>query len=240
MSTEAVPDPDPAPPARLRRIRSFGAARARMTRAQQRAYLQDFPRFAVPYRAQPFDAAASFGRAAPLILEIGFGMGETTAAIAAANPQLDLLAVEVFAAGIGSLSRRLAELELPNVRIVHHDAVEVVRDMLAPGSAAGIHIFFPDPWPKARHHKRRLVNRSFIAVVAERLCAGGYVHCATDWQPYAEQMLQVLSGEPRLRNLHENVAPAPRNPLCERPTTKFDARGQKLGHRVVDLVFERA
>jgi len=238
IRTPATGD-DPARPARLRTVRSFGSGRGRVTRAQERAYREDFPRYAVPYRARILDPGDCFGRDAPLVLEIGFGMGETTAQIAAAHPELNFLAAEVFTAGIGSLAWRLARLNLGNVRIVEHDAVEVVRDQLAPGSLAGVHIFFPDPWPKARHHKRRLVTPAFIASLAARLRPGGCIHCATDWQHYAEQMLEVLSQEPGLRNLHPGFAPAPANPLCERPQTKFHARGARLGHPVWDLVFQR-
>jgi tRNA (guanine-N7-)-methyltransferase len=230
-----------APPAvrRLRTIRSFGSGRGRVTRAQERAYRESFPRYAVPFQRRALDPAHCFGRDAPLVLEIGFGMGETTAAIAAAHPELDFLAVEVFAAGIGSLAMRLARQNLANVRIIEHDAVEVVREMLRPGSLAGVHIFFPDPWPKARHHKRRLIAPAFVASLAQRLRPGGFVHCATDWHDYAEQMMQVLTQQPELRNLHPGFAPAPANPLCERPATKFHARGERLGHGVWDLVFER-
>ena len=232
-------NPEPARPPRLRTVRSFGAGRGRVTRAQQRAYEDDFPRFAVPFHSQPIEAAACFGREAPLVLEIGFGMGETTAAIAAAHPQLDFLAIEVFTAGIGSLAMRLTRQNLANVRIVQHDAVEVVRDMLGPQSLTAVHIFFPDPWPKARHHKRRLIAPPFVETLAGRLRHDGFIHCATDWQPYAEQMMQVLTEQPTLRNLHPGFAPAPANPLCERPPTKFHARGERLGHEVWDLVFER-
>jgi tRNA (guanine-N7-)-methyltransferase len=241
MSSTRTPgqSPDTASPLRRRLVRSFGSGRGRITRAQERAYREVFPRYAVPYQAQAIDPEACFGRKAPLVLEIGFGMGETTAAIAAAKPQLDFLAVEVFAAGIGALAMHLARLELTNVRIVQHDAVEVVRDMLSPGALAAVHIFFPDPWPKARHHKRRLITPAFISSLAQRLAPSGIIHCATDWQHYAEHMLDVLSHEPSLSNLHRGFAPALNNPLCDRPATKFHARGQRLGHPVWDLVFQR-
>jgi tRNA (guanine-N7-)-methyltransferase len=240
MSADGSPGPDSASPVKRRTVRSFGSGRGRVTRAQQRAYVENFPRYEVPFQAQPIDPAACFGRFAPLVLEIGSGMGETTAAIAAAHPELDFLAVEVFTAGIGSLAMRLARLGLANVRIIEHDAVEVVRDMLQPGSLAAVHVFFPDPWPKARHHKRRLIGPAFIASLAARLRQGGFIHCATDWQHYADQMMEVLTQEPSLRNLHPGFAPEPRNPLGCRPATKFHARGQRLGHPVWDLVFERA
>ena len=222
-----------------RSIRSFVLRSGRVTQAQQRAYEEIFPRFALPYAKSPLDYAQAFGRSAPTVLEIGFGMGETTATIAQARPDLNFLGVEVFATGIGALCKRIDQLQLANIRIVQHDAVEVVRDMLAPDTLAGAHVFFPDPWPKARHHKRRLLQPAFVALLASRLERGGYLHAATDWQHYAEQMLGVLSHEPQLRNLHPGYAPAPRNPVAERPTTKFHARGARLGHGVWDLVFER-
>ncbi|MCX8114022.1 MAG: tRNA (guanosine(46)-N7)-methyltransferase TrmB [Burkholderiaceae bacterium] len=220
-------------------MRSFALRRGHVTNAQRRAYEEIFPRFAIAYAVAPLDLAAAFGRSAPTVLEIGFGMGETTAAIAQAHPEVNFLCVEVFAAGIGALARRIDEGKLANVRIVQHDAVEVVRDMLAPDSLAGVHVFFPDPWPKARHHKRRLIAQPFVGLLASRIAPGGYLHCATDWQHYAEQMLAVLSAEPLLENLHPGFAPAPENPLARRPTTKFHARGERLGHGVWDLVFVR-
>ncbi len=210
-----------------------------MTAGQRRAYAEVLPRVALPYAPQPLDASAAFGRSAPCVLEIGFGMGETTAKIAQARPDVNFLGVEVFAAGVGALCMQIDESRLTNVRIVQHDAVEVVRDMLATDSLAGVHIYFPDPWPKARHHKRRLVAAPFIGLLAGRIVPGGYLHCATDWQHYAEQMLAVLGSEPQLANLHAGYAPHPRNPLIERPTTKFHARGERLGHGVFDLVFVR-
>ena len=225
------------PPAR--HIRSFAMRRGHVTQAQRRAYEELLPAIAVPFGTEPVDPRALFGRDAPLVLEIGFGMGETTAAIAHQHPDIDFLCVEVFVAGIGALARRAHEAGLGNVRVIEHDAVEVVHAMIAPASLHGIHVFFPDPWPKARHHKRRLIAQPFVGALAERLVPGGFLHCATDWQNYAEQMLEVLSQEPRLRNLHAGYAPQARNPRSERPTTKFHARGQRLGHGVWDLVFER-
>lgn len=213
--------------------------RGHVTAGQRRAYAEVLPRVALPYAAQPLDVAAAFGRTAPLVLEIGFGMGETTAKIAQTRPEANFLGVEVFAAGVGALCMRIDELGLRNLRIVQHDAVEVVRDMLAPDSLAGVHIYFPDPWPKARHHKRRLVAAPFIALLASRIAPGGYLHCATDWEHYAAQMLGVLGSEPLLVNVHDGYAPAPANPLTERPTTKFHARGERLGHGVWDVVFCR-
>jgi tRNA (guanine-N7-)-methyltransferase len=230
---------DDAAAQRSRHIRSFALRRGRVTQAQRRAHEEILPRLQVAYRPAPLDLDAVFGRHAPTLLEIGFGMGETTAAIAQARPDLNFLGVEVFGAGVGALALRIEALQLRNVRIVQHDAVEVVRDMLAPDSLAGAHVFFPDPWPKARHHKRRLIAPPFVALLASRLAPGGCLHCATDWQHYAEQMLAVLGAEPLLRNLHDGYAEAPLNPLAARPTTKFHARGARLGHGVWDLVFVR-
>lgn len=166
-------------------------------------------------------------------------MGETTAAIADARRDVNFLAVEVFMAGVGALLKRIDEKQLQNIRIVHHDAVEVVRNMLAPESVAGVHIYFPDPWQKKRHHKRRLIAQPFIGLLASRIARGGYLHCATDWQEYAEQMLHVLSHETQLVNAHAGYAPDATNPMATRPTTKFHARGERLGHGVWDLVFLR-
>jgi tRNA (guanine-N7-)-methyltransferase len=238
---DPLPGADAAPAAGppQRHIRSFAMRRGHVTAAQRRAFEELLPAYALPFAPAPLDARAVFGREAPLVLEIGFGMGETTAAIAQVHPEIDFLGVEVYVAGIGALARRAHEAGLTNLRIVQHDAVEVVRDMIAPGSLHGVHLFFPDPWPKARHHKRRLLAQPFAGQLAERLRPGGTLHCATDWEPYAEQMLAVLSEEPRLRNLHAGYAPAPRSPWCERPQTKFHARGTRLGHGVRDLVFER-
>ncbi len=231
---------DPAQPSEHRHIRSFALRRGHVSNAQKRAYDTILPNVALSYAATPLNLTAALGRTAPTVLEIGFGMGETTAAMAAARPDINFLCVEVFAAGIGALCKRIDEQNLRNIRIIQHDAVEVVRDMLEPGSLAGIHIYFPDPWPKARHHKRRLVAQPFISALASRLSAQGYLHCATDWQHYAEQMLHGLSHEPQLTNLHTDYAPQAANPLMPRPTTKFHARGTRLGHGVWDLVFLRA
>ncbi len=228
----------PQPPPHHRHIRSYAMRRGHLSAAQERGLALDLPRLALAFAPQPLDLAAVFGRLAPCVLEIGFGMGETTAAIAGAHPELDFLGVEVYPAGIGSLARRATELGLRNLRIIEHDAVEVVDRMLAPDSLAGVHVFFPDPWPKTRHHKRRLIAPPFVAGLATRIRPGGTLHCATDWRNYAEQMLSVLAGEPLLRNLHLEFGP-PRNPLCERPVTKFHRRGEALGHGVWDLVFER-
>lgn len=222
-----------------RPIRSYTLRRGRLTEAQRRAFEQWLPVYGVAYQDEPLDLAGAFGRAAPTVLEIGCGMGETMAAIARAHPDVNFLGIEVFTAGVGALFKHIEALHLTNVRVVHHDAVEVVRDMIEPDSLAGIHVFFPDPWPKKRHHKRRLLQPSFVHLLASRLSLGGYLHCATDWEDYAQQMLEVLANEPQLSNLHAGFASEPQNPLCTRPTTKFHARGDKLGHTVSDLIFAR-
>ncbi|MBW6493676.1 MAG: tRNA (guanosine(46)-N7)-methyltransferase TrmB [Burkholderiaceae bacterium] len=216
-------------------IRSFGTRRAHRTPGQREAWDRLLPIWGVPYAPQLLDLTQVFGRVAPTVLEIGCGMGETTAAIAAANPERNFLGVEVYPAGVGALLRRIEEQGLSNLRVIAHDAVEVVRDMIAPDSLAGVHVFFPDPWPKARHHKRRLVQPSFITLLAARIAPGGTLHCATDWEPYAAQMLEVLSAEPLLANTADGYAPRPEL----RPLTKFERRGLGLGHEVRDLVFVR-
>lgn len=218
------------------RIRSYVLRGGRMGSGQQRALAELGPRYVLPFRPEALDAAATFGRTAPLILEIGFGMGDATAAVAQAMPERDLLGIEVHEAGVGALLRHVGERGLTNVRIVRHDAVEVLQQMIAPASLAGVHLWFPDPWPKKRHHKRRLVQPGFVELVRTRLVPGGYLHCATDWQPYAEQMLEVLSAAPGLANTAAGYAERP----AWRPLTKFEARGLKLGHGVWDLVFSRA
>ena len=218
-----------------RPVRSFVLRAGRMGPGQQRALQTLGPRYLLPFQPQPLDLPSTFGREAPTVLEIGFGMGDATAQIAAALPQTDFLAVEVHAPGVGALLKRIGEQGLTNLRLVQHDAVEVLQHMLAPAALAGVHIYFPDPWHKKRHHKRRLLQPAFVALLASRLAPGGYLHCATDWQPYAEQMLQVLSAEPLLLNTAQAYAPRP----PWRPQTKFEARGLKLGHGVWDLLFRR-
>jgi tRNA (guanine-N7-)-methyltransferase len=217
-------------------IRSFVLRQGRVSEAQHRYHEQGMPRWGIPYRAEAIDLDAAFGRNSPHILEIGCGMGETTAIIAAKHPQNNYLGIEVHTPGVGSLLKEIATRELSNLRVIQHDAVEVVRDMLAPGSLAGIHIFFPDPWPKKRQQKRRLIQPAFAALLASRLAPQGYLHCATDWEDYANQMLAVLSAEPCLQNMAAGFAPRP----PYRPHTKFENRGLRLGHGVWDLVFRRA
>ena len=224
---------DPAASPERRSIRSFVVRAGRMGPGQTRALAELGPRFVLPYAAAPFDFAAAFGRDAPRVLEIGFGMGDATAAIAQALPGTDFIGVEVHTPGVGALLKQIGERGLTNLRLLQHDAVDVLQQMIAPGSLAGVHVFFPDPWHKKKHNKRRLIQPDFVTLLASRLVPGGYLHCATDWQPYAEQMLEVLSAEPALRNSADGYAPKP----AYRPLTKFENRGLKLGHGVWDLVF---
>ena len=217
------------------RIRSFVLRQGRMSKAQQRGLQDGMPRWGLPYATKIADLDAIFARCAPRILEIGCGMGETTAHIAAAQPEHDFIGIEVHGPGVGALLKEIDQRELQNLRVIQHDAVEVVRDMIAPGALAGVHVFFPDPWPKKRHHKRRLLQPPFVAMLAQRLQAGGYLHCATDWMEYAEHMLEVLSAEPLLCNCSADYAARP----PWRPQTKFEQRGLRLGHEVRDLLFRR-
>jgi tRNA (guanine-N7-)-methyltransferase len=219
-----------------RGIRSYVLRTGRTTIGQSKALEVLGPRYLLPYQAQPLDLAQAFGRSAPTVLEIGFGMGEATAHIAGLMPENNFLCCEVHTPGVGALLKRIGDLGLANVRIVQHDAVEVLEHMLPDAALAGVHIFFPDPWHKARHNKRRLVQPHFLAKLVPRMATGAYLHCATDWEPYAQQMLEVLSAQPHLRNTAEGFAPRP----AYRPLTKFENRGIRLGHGVWDVVFRKA
>ena len=218
-----------------RPIRSFVLRQGRVSAAQQRAYDSLMPRFGIAFQPTPLNLSETFGRDAPKILEIGFGMGETTARIAGERPDQDFLALEVHTPGVGALLKALDEQHLGNVRIIQHDAVDVVRAMLAPQSLDGIHVFFPDPWPKKRHHKRRLIQPDFVALLASRLKTNGTIHVATDWQEYASHILGVLAAEQLLENTAAGYAPRP----AARPQTKFEQRGLKLGHPVFDIIFRK-
>jgi tRNA (guanine-N7-)-methyltransferase len=229
----------PADVSHPRAIRSFVRRTGRTTLGQAKAFADVGPKFLLTYAAAPIDLATVYARTAPIVLEIGFGMGEATASIAALMPETNFLCCEVHTPGVGALLKRIDEQALTNVRILQHDAVEVMDHLLAPDSLDGVHIFFPDPWHKKKHNKRRLIQPPLIAKLAARLKPGGYLHCATDWQPYAEQILEVLSAEPLLKNAADNsnggYAPKP----DYRPLTKFENRGIKLGHGVWDVVFKR-
>jgi tRNA (guanine-N7-)-methyltransferase len=224
---------DNQPPRRA--IKSFVTRAGRMGTGQIKALAELGPKFVLPYKPERLDVEAAFGRKAPLVLEIGFGMGSATADIAATLPDHDFIGCEVHEPGVGALLKLIGERELGNIRIVQHDAVEVLRDMIGPDALAGVHLFFPDPWHKKRHHKRRLIQPEFVARLVAHLAPGGYLHCATDWQPYAEQMLEVLAAEPQLLNTAAGYADKP----AYRPLTKFEARGLRLGHGVWDLVFRK-
>jgi tRNA (guanine-N7-)-methyltransferase len=221
---------------RNRPIRSFVLRQGRLTDAQQRAIDAGMPVFGVAYKPQPLNLEALFGRAeSPKILEIGFGMGETTARIAQSQPERDFLGIEVHTPGVGSLLKQIGELELANLRIIQHDAVEVLNHMIKDASLDGVHIFFPDPWHKKRHHKRRLIQAGFVKLLCSKLKGGAYIHVATDWQEYAEWVMEILLAEPELENTAQGYAPKP----DYRPLTKFENRGIKLGHGVWDLIFRR-
>jgi len=230
-ATESATVPSPQP----RAIRSYVLRAGRMGSGQVRALADLGPRYVLPFSPRLLDAATVFGRSAPLVVEIGFGMGQATAIIAAARPEVDFIGIEVHPPGVGALLQRIEAAALTNLRIVQHDAVAVFEQMIAPQSMAGAQVFFPDPWHKKKHHKRRLIQPAFVELLASRLARGATLHCATDWQPYAEQMLAVLSAEPLLANTCDGYAPRP----ALRPLTKFEQRGLTLGHSVWDLVFAR-
>jgi tRNA (guanine-N7-)-methyltransferase len=216
-------------------IRSFVLRQGRVSNAQRRAVDTLLAVYGIAYAPGVLDFARTFGRSAATILEIGFGMGETTARIAQAHPENNYLAIEVHTPGVGSLLKLIDENRIANLRLIQHDAVEVLQHMIGPASLAGAHIFFPDPWPKKRHHKRRLIRADFVALLASRLAPGAHVHAATDWEEYAEQILAVLAAEPALANTAPGYAPRP----DYRPQTKFENRGLKLGHGVWDIIFRK-
>ncbi len=218
-----------------RPIKSFVLRQGRVSPAQQRACDTLLPVFGVPYRNAAINLDEVFGRVSEKYLEIGFGMGETTAHIAATFPERDFLAIEVHTPGVGALLKTIGETGLQNIRIVQHDAVEVLMNMIADQTFNGAHIFFPDPWPKKRHHKRRLIQAPFVSLLASKLKPNGYLHAATDWEEYAQHILSVLSAEPMLMNVADGYAPRP----AYRPQTKFEARGLRLGHGVWDIVFHK-
>ena len=213
-----------------RTVRSYVLRQGRVTAGQERALAELMPVYGIEFKDELLRPAAVFGREAPLVLEIGSGMGDTTAQIAKARPDTDFVAVEVHGPGIGSLLKLIGKEQLKNLRVIRHDALEVLEKMIPDGALAAIHLFFPDPWPKKRHHKRRLVQAAFAALAARKLAPGGYLHAATDWEDYASQMVEVLMAQPGLHR--ENGAHA-------RPSTKFELRGLKLGHKVHDFLFRR-
>ena len=213
-----------------RTVRSYVLRQGRVTAAQERALAELMPVYGIEFKEALLQPATVFGREAPLVLEIGSGMGETTAQIARERPDTDFIAVEVHGPGVGSLLKLIEKEQLKNVRVIRHDALEVLENMIPDGLLAGIHLFFPDPWPKKRHHKRRLVQPAFAALAMRKLAAGGYLNAATDWEDYASQIVEVLMAQPGLHR--ENGAHA-------RPSTKFELRGLKLGHKLHDFLFRR-
>jgi len=226
---------DEAPEVVRRPVRSYVLRQGRLSPAQARALETLAPKYCLPFAHGAIDFAAVFGRRAPVVLEIGCGMGETTAAIAQDHPESDFVGVEVHGPGVGSILNRIEQSAIANLRMIQHDAVEVVDAMIPEAALAGIHVYFPDPWPKKRHHKRRLLQPGFVHALATRLAPGGYLHAATDWAPYAEEILATFSSEPLLANTAQRYAPQP----GWRPQTKFETRGLKLGHEVFDILFRR-
>ena len=216
-------------------LRSFVLRQGRVSNAQRRAYKTLLSDYGIPYTKNLLNFEIIFGRDAPKYIEIGSGMGETTTSIAKSHPQNDYLAIEVYTPGVGSLLKQSEEFKLTNLRIIQYDAVEVVNNMLPQEYLDGVHIFFPDPWPKLRHHKRRLIQPEFISLLCRHLKFDGYIHVATDWNNYADQMLKVMSNESNLTNTSRDFVPRPEY----RPLTKFEQRGLRLGHKVWDLVFKK-
>ena len=219
-----------------RRIRSYVLRQGRLTKGQAHALEVGWSRYGVEYSLENIDLNRIFNRSASKkILEIGFGMGDATAKIAQTLPDCDFVAVEVHTPGVGGLLKLMQEADITNIRIIQHDVVEVLQYTLADNSLDGVHIFFPDPWHKKRHHKRRLIQAEFVKLLCSKLKVGAYIHVATDWQEYAEWALEVLSAERQLKNSTKDYAEKP----AYRPLTKFENRGIKLGHGVWDLVFKR-
>ncbi len=240
-SDQPVPTvpPEETDKSKHRPIKSFVVRPGRMGTGQTRALAELGPRFVLPFKQELVKPAELFGRSAPVVFEIGFGMGAATAQIATTLPDVDFIGCEVHEPGVGALLKLIGEERLENIRIFQHDAVEVLEHMIEPGSLAGMHIFFPDPWHKKRHNKRRLIQAPFVAKLVNYLAPGGYLHCATDWEPYAQQMLEVLSAEPALQNTAEAGSAGYAEKPAYRPLTKFENRGIKLGHGVWDLVFRK-
>ena len=234
QDASAPPMDDP----RRRAIRSFVVRAGRMTVAQERAWAELWPGFGLESADAPLDLASVFGREAPRTLEIGFGNGESLVSLAAEHPERDFLGIEVHRPGVGHLLLRIEELGLRNLRVICRDAVEVLERCIAEAALDEVLLYFPDPWPKKRHHKRRIVQPGFVALVASRLRPGGVLRMATDWQPYAEHMLAVAGACAALRNDSADGDYVPRP--ASRPVTRFERRGQRLGHGVWDLAFRRA
>lgn len=228
MTTPATDPPASARPHRP--VRSFVRRAGRLTRAQERALVDLWPTYGLDFAPTPCDLVALFGRDAPRVVEIGFGNGEALASMAAASPGTDFLGIEVHEPGVGHCLLRLAALGLGNVRVARHDALEVLQQQIPPGSLAGVHLFFPDPWPKKRHHKRRIVQPAFVALVADRLAPGGLLHVATDWPEYADHIAAVVAGSGRFATAAAGA---------DRPRTRFEARGERLGNPIWEARYQR-
>lgn len=218
------------------RIRSFIRRQGRVTAGQKMALEQYWDDYCLDPE-QPLNLQTTFADTAPIIVEIGFGNGESLAQMAENNPQNNYLGIEVHRPGVGHLLRLLAERHIDNLRVFHHDAIEILQQKIPDNALAGVHLFFPDPWHKRRHHKRRIVRPSFVELLEKKLQAGGYFHAATDWEHYAQEMLKTLSASTRLKNLADDGGFCPRPDY--RPLTKFEKRGLRLGHGVWDLIFSR-
>ncbi|MEU1039955.1 tRNA (guanosine(46)-N7)-methyltransferase TrmB [Streptomyces sp. NPDC005551] len=231
------PKPDPAGSHFERRIRSFQPRRSRVTAGQADALRRLWPKWGLDIDGRPLDLAELFGPGRPVVLEIGFGMGEATAQMAAADPDTGILAVDVHTPGQGNLLNLADREGLTNIRVGNGDAIILLREMLSPDTLDGLRVYFPDPWPKKRHHKRRIIQPEFLTLAASRLRAGALVHCATDWEPYAEQMLDVLTAHPDFQNTRPDGGYAPRPGF--RPLTRFEGQGLDKGHVVHDLLFRR-
>ncbi|WP_237276868.1 tRNA (guanosine(46)-N7)-methyltransferase TrmB [Streptomyces caniscabiei] len=231
------PRADPAGSHFERRIRSFQPRRSRVTAGQADALQRLWPKWGLDIDGRDLDLVELFGNERPVVLEIGFGMGEATARMAAADPETNVLAVDVHTPGQGNLLNLADQGGLSNVRVANGDAIILLREMLTPDSLDGLRVYFPDPWPKKRHHKRRLIQPEFLTLVASRLRPGAVVHCATDWEPYAEQMLDVLTAHPDFENTRADGGFAPRPAF--RPLTRFEGQGLDKGHVVNDLLFRR-
>lgn len=223
---------------RQRPLRSFVLRQGRITPAQARAFDAHWSRYGLDYRGQPRDLDAAFGRHAPRVVEIGFGNGEQLLHAAVHEPDKDFIGIEVHRPGVGRLMNGLAAADVGNARLYHHDAVEVLAHEIAPASLAQVRIYFPDPWPKKRHHKRRLIQPDFVAFLAGRVAAGGLLHLATDWAEYAEHMLATVDASPSWIN---RAGTGQYSPCPDwRIETHFERRGTRLGHGVWDLVYERS
>ena len=220
-----------------RRIRSFVLRAGRTTPAQERALRELWPTYGIDLKEVPLDLAALFGREAPRCLEIGFGAGEVIGALAQSHAHVDYLGIEVHRSGVGRLLLRAEQCALKNLHVICSDAVDVLRDYIADDSIDELLVFFPDPWHKKRHHKRRLIDASFVSLAAAKLRSGGIFRLATDWQAYAEQMLAVCNADPALESLSRDLTYVPRPAF--RPPTRFERRGERLGHGVWDLAYAK-